>query len=327
MLVIGKLRWCAALLAGFAGAQVHAQPDAEAYPTRNLRLIVPFGAGGGPDAVGRQIAQGLSERVKRNVIVDNRPGASGLIGMAELARANADGHTIGAVSVSQAVIQAMAANPLVNIARDLAPVAHLVRQYTVLVVRPELSVKTARDLLQLLREKPGFHGFASGGNGTPAHLAGELFLRANKVQARHIPYKGMMPAVTDIIRGDVLFACSVTSNVAPLIQSGRLKALAMLAPKRINTFPEVPALAELGLPEVDMTSWTGIATPLATPLPLRQRLSAILREIAADPVHAKAFGMLGLEIAYLPVEPFGTLIQSEASRWARFVKETGLSID
>ncbi len=321
------MKRCAALAVALLCAQAHAQTSTEVYPTRNLRLIVPFGAGGGPDAMGRQLAQGLSERTKRNVIVDNRPGASGLIGMAELARANADGHTIGAVSISQVVIQAMAANPPVNIARDLAPVAHLFRQYTVLIVRPDSPAKSAHDLIQQIREKPGFHSYASGGNGTPAHLAGELFLRANKVQGRHIPYKGMMVAVTDIIRGDVLFACSVTANVATLIHGGRLKALALLAPRRNSTFPDVPTLAELGLPEVDVTSWTGVATPLATPLALRQRLSAILREVVDDPAHAKAFGTLGLEVTYQPAELFGSIIQSEVLRWARFVRDTGLQID
>jgi tripartite-type tricarboxylate transporter receptor subunit TctC len=310
-----------------AHAQANAQTNVEAYPTRNIRLIVPFGAGGGPDATGRQLAQGLSERTKRNVIVDNRPGASGLMGMAELARANADGHTIGTVSVSQAVIQAMAANPPVNIARDLAPVAHLFRQYTVLVVKPDSPARSARELIQLLRDKPAFHSYASGGNGTPAHLAGELFLSANKVQARHIPYKGMMAAVTDIIRGDVLFACSVTSNVAPLIQGGRLRALGLLAPRRINTFPDVPAFPELGLPDVDVTSWVGMATPMATSPAVRQRLSGLLRDIVEDATHAKAFGVLGLEVAYQPMEPFGGVIQTEVARWARFVKETGLRID
>ena len=304
-----------------------AQSGAEVYPARNFRLIVPFSAGSGPDANGRQLAQGLSERTKRNVIVDNRPGASGLIGMAELARANADGHTIGLVSISQAVIQAMAEKPLVNIARDLAPVAQLYRQYTVLIVRPDLPVKSPRDLLQLLRDKPGGYAYASGGNGTPAHLAGEVFLRMNKVQARHIPYKGMNLAVTDIIRGDVLFACSVTSNVSTLIHSGRLKALGLLAPKRISAFPDVPSFAELGLPDVDITSWNGIAVPATTPLALRQRLAVILRKITDDPVHAKAFAALGLEPAYAPGEPFGVLIRSEVARWAKFVKETGLRID
>ena len=129
------------------------------------------------------------------------------------------------------------------------------------------------------------------------------------------------------IRGDVLFACSVTSNVASLIQGGRLKALGLLAPRRISTFPDVPAFAELGLPDVDVTSWSGIAAPRATPPVLSQRLAAFLRETVDDPVHAKAFAMLGLDIAYLPAQPFGAVIQSEVARWARFVKETGLRID
>jgi tripartite-type tricarboxylate transporter receptor subunit TctC len=225
------------------------------------------------------------------------------------------------------VIQAMVANPPVDIARDLAPVAHLTRQYTVLIVRPDSPAKTARELLQLLRDKPDGYTYASGGNGTPAHLAGALLLRTNKVQARHIPYKGMMVGVTDIIRGDVLFACSVTSNVAPLIQGGRVKALGLLAPTRISALPDVPSFAELGLPDVNLTSWSGIAVPLATSPAVRERLGALLREITEDPVHTKVFAALGLEPAYLPSAPFGTLMQSEVGRWAKFVKETGLRID
>jgi tripartite-type tricarboxylate transporter receptor subunit TctC len=316
------MRWCAVLC-----APVQALDSVQVCPTRNLRLIVPFNTGAGPDAAGRQLAQGLSERTERNVIVDNRPGASGLNGMAELARANADGHTIGKVSISQTVIQAMTPNPPVNVTRDLAPVADLFRQYTILIVRPDSSAKNARELLQLIRDKPGAYAYASGGNGTPAHLAGELFLRTNKVQARHIPYKGMMPAVTDIIRGDVLFACSVTANVATLIQGGRLKPLGLLAPKRVGAVSDVPSFTELGLPDVDVTSWSGVAVPHATPLTVRRRLGVILREITDDPVHAKAFAALGLETAYLPLEPFGAVIQSEVARWAKFVKETGLRID
>jgi tripartite-type tricarboxylate transporter receptor subunit TctC len=154
-----------------------------------------------------------------------------------------------------------------------------------------------------------------------------LLLRTNKVQARHIPYKGMIAAVTDIIRGDVLFACSVTANVATSIHSGRVKALGLLAPKRISTFPDVPSFAELGLPDVDVTSWSGVAVPLSTPLAVRRRLSTVLRDVTDEPVHAKAFAALGLETAYLPMEPFGAVIQSEVARWAKFVKETGLRID
>lgn len=177
-----------ALIAGAWCAAAHAQDGAQSvqtYPTRNLRLIVPFNAGARPEATGRQLALGLSARFKRNVIVDDRPGAS----------------------------------------------------------------------------------------------------------------RGMIPAVTDIIRGDVLFSCSVTSNVTMLINGGRLKPLGLLAPRRISALPEVPSFAELGLPDVDVTSWGGVAAPLATPPAVRRRLSAVLREITDDPSHAKAFAALGLETA------------------------------
>lgn len=304
-----------------------AQESAAAYPSKNFRFIVGFTAGGGPDATSRRLAQGLVEKTGRNVVVDNRPGATGLIGMGELARSNPDGYTIGIINMASPVIQVMMAKPPVDIGRDLAPVAQLFRQYTVLVVRPELPVKSPRDLIEMIRAAPGAHSFASGGNGTPAHLAGELFIRSMGLKANHVPYKGMSIGVTDLIRGDVLFACSVIANVSSLIQSGRLKALGVLGPQRIAAFPDLPSFVELGLPDVDVSSWAGVVAPAGTPVALREKLGRILVEVADDPVHAKGFAALGLERSQAGHEALGVLIRSDLVRWARFVKETGIRMD
>jgi tripartite-type tricarboxylate transporter receptor subunit TctC len=306
---------------------VRAQESAAAYPSRNFRFIVGFTAGGGPDATSRRLAQGIAEKTGRNVVVDNRPGATGLIGMSELARANPDGYTIGIINMASPVIQVMMAKPPVDIGRDLAPVVQLFRQYTVLVVRPELPVRTPRELIEMIRAAPGAHSFASGGNGTPAHLAGELFVRSMGLKANHVPYKGMTIGIADIIRGDVLFACSVIANVSNLIQGGRLKALAVLGPKRIAAFPELPSFVELGLPDVDVSSWAGVVAPAGTPVALRAKLGRILVEVADDPSHAKGFAALGLERSQADHEVLGALIRSDLVRWARFVKETGIRMD
>lgn len=311
-----------------AASGTHAQTSDAAFPVRNMRFIVPFGSGSGPDALGRRLAQGLAEKTGRNIIVDNRVGASGLIGIAELARAVPDGHTIAITNLATPVAQVMMSKPPADLALDVTPVAQLFRQYTILVVRPNLPVKSAKDLVDMMKEKPGAYTFASGGSGTPAHLAGEMFVRAVGAKAVHVPYKGIVPAaVSDIIRGDVLFACSVVSNVATLVQGGRLKGLAIVGPKRLIAFPEVPSFTEAGIPDPDVSSWTGVVAPKDTPVAIRQKLNRLLREIADDPAHAKAFVMLGTDPAQASVEQFGDYIKSELKRWAKFVKETNIRID
>lgn len=178
-----------------------------------------------------------------------------------------------------------------------------------------------------MKDKPGAYSFGSGGNGTPAHLAGELFVRSVGVKATHVPYKQITTAITDVTRGDLLFICSAVANVAALVHSGRLKALGVVGSRRIAAFPSVPSFVELGLPDPDVVSWTGVVAPAGTPLPLRQKLHGILREVAAEPAQAKAFEALGLEPAEATLEQFGAMIGSELERWSKFVRETNIRLD
>ncbi len=324
-----SLAVCTCLLALALATQLSwAQDDgARDFPAKTMRFLVPFGPGGGPDIIGRRLAQGLVEKTGRNVVVDNRVGATGILGMHELARATPDGYTFGLLNAATPVAQVMMAKPPVDLARDLVPVVQLLRYYTIVVVRPDLPARTAKDLVDMLKEKPGAYSFGSGGNGTPAHLAGELFVRSVGAKATHVPYKQITTAITDVVRGDVLFICSAVANVAALIQSGRLRAVGAVGPRRIAAFPNVPSFVELGLPDPNVVSWTGVVAPAGTPLPVRQRLHRLLREVAAVPVHATAFEQLGLEPAEGTVEQFGATIRSELDRWGKFVRDANIRTD
>ena len=310
------LAWCG----GGAVAQA-------SFPTRTIRLIVPFSPGGGPDVSARRLAEALSTRLGKQVIVDNRVGATGMIGMAELARAAPDGYTIVLVNLANAIAQAMQAKPPVELVRDTAPIALIGNQYTVLCVAPNAPVRTVAELSQRLKASPGKYTFGSGGNGTPAHLAGELFRRALGADARHIPYKSIATALTDVGRGEVSFIFSIGNSAIPLIRSGRLRALAVAAPQRIAALPDLPTMAEAGVAGVEVQSWTGLAAPAGTPPAIILQLNHALREVLAAADMRQFFENLGIEVADASAQEFGALVRAETVRWAAFVKQAGIGID
>ena len=310
------LAWCG----GGAVAQA-------SFPTRTIRLIVPFSPGGGPDVSARRLAEALSTRLGKQVIVDNRVGATGMIGMAELARAAPDGYTIVLVNLANAIAQAMQAKPPVDLVRDTAPIALIGNQYTVLCVAPNAPVRTVAELSQRLKASPGTYTFGSGGNGTPAHLAGELFRRAIGADARHIPYKSIAVALTDVGRGEVSFIFSIGNSAIPLVRSGRLRALAVAAPQRIAALPDLPTMAEAGVAGVEVQSWTGLAAPAGTPPAIILQLNRALREVLAASDMRLFFENLGIEVADASAQEFGALVRAETVRWAAFVKQAGIGID
>lgn len=297
------------------------------FPTRTIRLIVPFSPGGGPDVSARRIAEALTTRLGKQVIVDNKVGATGMIGMAELARAPADGYTIVLINLANAIAQAMQAKPPVELTRDTAPIALIGNQFTVLCVAPNSPARTVAELGRLLKAAPGAYTFASGGNGTPAHLAGELFRRAIGADARHIPYKSIAVALTDVGRGEVSFIFSIGNSAIPLVRSGRLRALAVAAPRRIAALPDLPTMAEAGVAGVEVRSWTGLAAPAGTPPAIILQLNRALREVLAAADMRGFFENLGIEVADASAQEFGALVAAETVRWAAFVKQAGIGID
>lgn len=297
------------------------------FPTRTIRLIVPFSPGGGPDVTARRIAEALTTHLGKQVIVDNKVGATGMIGMAELARAPADGYTIVLINLANAIAQALQAKPPVELTRDTVPIALIGNQYTVLCVAPNSPARTVTELTKLLKASPGAYTFASGGNGTPAHLAGELFRRAIGADARHIPYKSIAVALTDVGRGEVSFIFSIGNSAIPLVRSGRLRALAVAAPQRIAALPDLPTMVEAGVAGVEVQSWTGLAAPAGTPLPITLQLNRALRDVLAASDMRLFFENLGIEVADASTQEFGALLRAETVRWAAFVKQAGIGID
>ena len=304
-----------------------ARAQGGAFPTRTIRLIVPFSPGGGPDVTARRIAEALTKRLGKQVIVDNKVGATGMIGMAELARAPADGYTIVLINLANAIAQAMQAKSPVELVRDTAPIALIGNQYTVLCVAPDSTARTVAELVKLLRASPGEHTFGSGGNGTPAHLAGELFQRAVGANARHIPYKAIATALTDVGRGEVSFIFGIGNSAIPLIRGGRLRALAVAAPQRIAALPDLPTMTEAGVAGVEVQSWTGLSAPAGTPPQIIEQLNRALREVLAAADMRLFFENLGIEVADASAQEFGALVRAETVRWAAFVKRAGIGID
>ncbi|MBL8377619.1 MAG: tripartite tricarboxylate transporter substrate binding protein [Burkholderiales bacterium] len=316
-----------AALCALPWLSLRAAAQVPGYPAKPIRFIVPFSTGGGPDLSARRIADALGPRLGTSMVVENRVGATGMIGLAELARSPADGHVIALVNLANTIAQSMQAKPLADTVRDLAPVTLVGRQYTILCVAPNSPARDVAGLTRLLKDAPGQHTFASGGNGTPAHLAGELYRRAVGVDARHIPYKALPTALTDVGRGEISFIFSIGNSAIPLVRNGRLRALAIAAPQRVAALPDLPTLAEAGVPGVDVQSWTGIVAPAATPRAIVDTLNRALRDVMTQPEMRTAFENLGIEVVHNSPDEFGALLKSELQRWTAFVRQAGITQD
>lgn len=301
-----------------------AQENPASYPSRPIQLIVPYGPGGGPDVLARLLVQGISERVRQPVLVLNRPGATGLVGTQAMAKSAADGYTLAYISAATLIAQVMSAKPIVNLAADAAMIAAPFSQYTVLLAQPVDSVRNVKDLVQHLKARPGRANFSSGGDGTPAHLAGELFQRALDLRATHVPYKQLTDALLDVMRGEVQYIFSIGGSAVPLVNTGKLRALAVAAPQRLAVFPDVPTLREAIGVDIDVNSWNALIAPAATPVAILQRLHRVVYDVTADPRHRKGFEALGVEIVDISYDKTSELMRSETARWGKFVKEANI---
>ena len=315
------------LLAICALACPVAQAQADKYPAKPIRFLQPFSAGSGPDLITRYVVKGMSDRLGQNIVVENKVGASGLLAMRELAKAPPDGYTLSYTNIAIAVSQELLDKGAFSLKRDVTPIGGMSYSVNVLVVPPGLPVKDVAELAALLKAKPGAYSYASGGNGTPAHLNGEIFKRVNGLDVVHVPYKGLGPAITDVSRGDVHFMFGISSSVVPAIKSKLLRALAVAGDKRLPALPGVPTMAEAGFGGNDVQSWSGLIAPPGTPAPIVARLAQALREVLADPATAAFLENSGNQVAPLNGPEFGRLMASESDRWERFVKESGLKSD
>jgi len=299
-----------------------------AYPNKPIRLIVPYPPGGGTDIVARLVAQKMTQSMGQQVIVDNKPGASTIIGTEMLAKAAPDGYTFGLVTDSHAINPTFFPKLPYDSVNDFAPITQLVFVPLVMVAHPSLGVKTLPELIALAKRQPGKINFASIGNGSPHHLSMEWFKSMSGTFMTHIPYKGVAPALADLVAGQVDVMFTGTSSAAPYARQGRLVPLAVSSAKRQPSFPDTPSVAEApGMAEFDFMTWYGMAAPAGTPRDIVLRLQ---REIAAalgQPDVKERLNALGVVGAPSMPEEFAAFMRKEAASLARLVRQTGVKPD
>jgi len=316
----------AAMAAGFLCA-VAAPGSAQEWPTRGtIRLIVPYPAGGGTDVVARIVAKYLQERLHQTIIVDNRGGANGQIGLQALKQSTPDGYTMAMTSdspmtVNKWVYKSIPYDPF----KDFIHVTSVIRLPSLLAVHPSLPVTNVADLIKLAKEKPGTLNYASAGVGNFSHLEAELFAQAAGIKLVHVPYKGTGPSSLGLIAGEVQMSFNNVSTLWPYVKEKKIRALAVLEPQRMPDLPDVPAVAET-IPGLQMAPWVGIILPAGVPKPIVDRLTKEILEVMKDPAAVKTFTEQQLVVMTLPGEQFTALIQKDSDKWEKVVKSANIKL-
>jgi tripartite-type tricarboxylate transporter receptor subunit TctC len=314
-------------LAGFAGF-LPVAGSAQTYPSKPIRLVVPFPPGGSLDVVARAIGQKLTEAWGQPVVIDNRPGAGGNIGADLVAKSAPDGYTIleGALSTHAVNVSLYSKMPYDPV-KDFAPITLVAITPNVLVVNPSFPVNSVPELIAYAKAHPGKLSFGSGSNGSAGHLAGELFKSEAGVDMVHVPYKGGAPALQALLAGDTQLMFDNLANSTPQLKAGKLKALAVTTAKRSALAPELPTLAETGLPGFDIYTWWGFMAPAGTPKEIVAKWNAEVARILGTPEMKQFFAQQGAEPAPTTPERFAALIQSEIPKYAKIVKASGAKVD
>jgi len=300
---------------------------AQSYPVKPIRLVLPYPPGGGTDVIARPLAQKLTEQLGQQVIVDNRGGAGGNIGMEFVAKSPADGYTLlFALTAQYAVNPSLYPKLPYDPVRDYAPISLLANAPYLLVVHPALPAKSVAELVALVKARPGQLSYSSSGNGSGAHLAGEMLRSLARVEILHVPYKGAGPAMPDLIAGQVQLSFITYTAAGPHIKTGRLRALGVTTAKRSPTLPDLPAIGET-VAGYDSAVWYGFAAPAGTPLEIVSKLNAeVLRVLAAPDFRSRITLEAVSPIGSTP-EEFGSFMKSEIVRWAKVVKDSGAKVD
>lgn len=317
------LRPCAiAIAAAITG------PATAAYPDRPIRYIVPSAAGGGADALARILAGELTRQLGQQVVVDNRAGASGSIGMDMLVRANPDGYTIGYGNTPLlAINKSLLPTWPYEVGRDLQPVARLTNSQNLLAVALSLPVKSVRELIDYAKSNPDKLSYASPGNGTTIHLSAELFKQMAGVRMVHVPYKAITVAHTELIAGQVQLIFDNLTSITTLVKAGRLRGLAVTGTTRAGPFPELPTVAEAGVPGYNVTVWTGVIVPARVPPAIVARLNAEINKACSSPTLLEKFATFGNSCLGSTPAEFADLIKKETVKWAEVVKMSGAKVD
>jgi tripartite-type tricarboxylate transporter receptor subunit TctC len=301
-----------------------AAEDAQNYPSKPIRLVVPFTPGGSTDILARVIGVKLTEAWGKQVVIDNRPGAGGNIGVDLVAKSPADGYTlvmghIGTFGVNPTLYPKLPYDPI----KDFQPITLVALVPNMLSVNPALPAKSVKELIALAKAKPGTINFGSGGNGSAAHLAGEYFKLMTKTEITHIPYRGTSPAVTDLIAGQIQMIITGVPPTLNFVKTGKLRALAVATSKRLPLLPDLPTISEAGVPGYEATQWYGVLAPAGTPKPIVAKLNAEMAKAIKGPDVREKLAADAAEPVGNSPEEFGAFIKKEIARWAPVIKASG----
>jgi len=297
---------------------------AQNYPTKPIRLVVGFPPGGGPDVTGRVIAQKLTDNLGQTMVVENRPGAAGFIALERVATSSADGYTLLMMSSNDTALPALRTKLPFDLERDFAPVSLVTSGAMVLVVSSSMPARNVKELIALARAQPGKLKFGSGGAGGTVHLTAELFNSMAKVNILHVPYKGSADIVVAIAAGQIDMSFPSITIAQPLLDAGKLKALAITSAKRMSSVPSIPTLDESGLPGYDRYAWYGVAAPAGVPKAIITRLNTEIGKVVNTPEMKKSFEKQGLEVQTNTPEQYAAFIRSEIAQNAKLVQMAGV---
>ena len=298
---------------------------AQTFPDKAVKIIVPLPPGSPPDVLARVVGEGLSKLWKQPVIVENRPGGTGSVGMQALVRSPADGHTAGVMFLTHTVIPELMGPLPYNTITDVEPITNAVWLYNVLTVPAASPIRSLQDLVERAKAQPGALTYGSGGNGSPAHLVAESFNLATQTKMLHVPFRGPAEAVTALIGEQLSVMFATVSTAAPLIKAERLRALVVTSPERLSAMPSVPTLKEAGLQGLELKEWEGFVAPAGTPKAIIAKWSQDVSQVLAQPEVRARLAELGMAVAERNrPEDFGSLIRKELDHWGGFVRSRGL---
>jgi len=318
------MRIARTLIAGLSLLLSPALAAAQDFPTKPIKMIVPFPPGGPNDIIARVVGQRMTELTKQPIIIENRSGQAGVLGTDAVAKAAPDGYTIGIVSASALVINPFMEKVPYDVNKDIAPITLNVTVPEMLVVASNVPANNMAELIALAKAQPGKLNFASAGIGGLPHLAGELFKLTAKIDIVHVPYRGAAPAINDLLGQQVQMTFLDLPVILPQIKAGTLRPIALGAPKRSPTAPDVPTTAEVGMPDLLIENWYGMIAPGGTPEKIVSELNRITNEAMADPGVKAKLGDQGLTVAGDSPEHFRSFIESESRKWAKVIKDAGL---
>ena len=315
------------LIVGAALTATTAASLAQDYPARPIRLILGFAPGGSTDLVARVVGQKMAEAWAQQVVVDNRPGANGMIGADLVAKANPDGYSLLLSSIGPMAINASLYKMPYDIVADFAPISYTGNVTNLLVVHPSVAAANVKELIALAKAQPGKLTFGSSGTGGAPHMAVELFKILAKVNVVHVPYKGGGPAMADLVGGQISGSFASMPSSIPFVRAGKLRALAVTAPKRSPAEPQIPTISEAGIPGFAVLDWQGLFTTAKTPPAIVNKLNAEVVRILALPDVVEKLAVTGVEIQTSPPKEWGDFLKSEIAKWGKVVKEAGIKVE